>query len=58
MEMEMESLLQHIQNAIRGLSENFPVLLAGSLMRILSFSIRSRYADAFCCYVFPIVLFT
>jgi hypothetical protein len=39
MEMEMESLLQHIQNAIRGLSENFPVLLAGSLMRILSFSI-------------------
>lgn len=47
-EMAMVSLLQQNQSAIRGLSENFSVLLAGPLMRLLSFPIGSPYACAFC----------
>ena len=56
--MAMESLLQQNQNAIRGLSENFTVPLAGPLMRLLSFPIGSPYAGTFCYYVFPSILLT
>ena len=54
-EMAMESLLQQNQNAIRGLSENFPLPLVGPLMRLLSFPIGSPYAGTFCYFIiFPL----
>jgi len=46
-EMAMETLLQQNQNAIKGLSENFPIPAVGPLMRLLSFPLGSQYKGRF-----------